>query len=246
MCVPEIIINVPSRIQRALSDGILRFSIIIILVTDSSRFSKISVQCIENLSIPSDRARWKTLIVDIRRRIWNDFTRIWCCIFNKKTQCFGIFVALVGARENLIISFEETRQIMPGTLITISGTQYELTFIRLHLCQPKWIELRVAIEQTKDIVVVVSVLSHSSTRQPTWAATSFRNCLLVLQEPKGSFCVNVKKNTSYIFGLDSRNFRYDSLSERAKVELDEFHRMHYPCRLFFNSCVAVTRSDHYA
>ena len=84
------------------------------------------------------------------------------------------------------------------------------------------LNLRVALEQTKDIVVVVSILSHRSTRQPTRAATSFRKCLLVLQEPNDSCRVNVKKQTSDILGLDSRNSRYDSFRETTNIELEEF------------------------
>ena len=45
------------------------------------------------------------------------------CIFLLKIQCFGIFVAIVGAGENLIISFDRARRSVPGKLVTIFGTR---------------------------------------------------------------------------------------------------------------------------
>ena len=97
------------------------------LATAPSTVSKILFRYVENLSMPSNRAHQivlGTLIVNLERiprRIWNDFDRIWCWIFNMKIQCFGIFVPMVWATKKLIILFDRVRRTVLGTLVKILG-----------------------------------------------------------------------------------------------------------------------------
>ena len=67
--------------------------------------------------MPSDSARpivdcglWRAFVDEYGTILLEDGVE-----FSIRKYCFGIFVTLVVAAENLIISFNRTRRIIPGT-----------------------------------------------------------------------------------------------------------------------------------
>ena len=94
----------------------------------------ILVQCIENLSMSSDRDRrvvFGTLIVDFGTRLWTNMERFYSTMV--LDLCFGISVTIIGATENRIISFDRARRIIPAALVTIFGTHSLMNMSNIHL-----------------------------------------------------------------------------------------------------------------
>ena len=121
--------NCPSPVRsgtrRALSNGMLRFSIarsrIFRVSLAPSIGPKILLWAIENLIIPLDRARRVLLgtglehLEHVSERIAAENTRIGCQNFHGKMQYFGIFGTIVWAIENLITPLNRAHWVVLGT-----------------------------------------------------------------------------------------------------------------------------------